>query len=105
MPTDLKESIEEAYISVGSLNASLEETPINVSAMNSLWNEAANRVDGVESGIYEMVENARLVEGVIQYANRYRFKNQELAMQLQVAEGYYDDEHDYNKALEIAAKV
>ena len=104
VPTDLKESIEEAYISVGSLNASLEETPINVSAMNSLWNEAANRVDGVESGIYEMVENARLVEGVIQYANRYRFKNQELAMQLQVAEGYYDDEHDYNKALEIAAK-
>lgn len=104
MPADVNEKIEKAYAAVQILNTSLEASPINVSEMTVNWRSAEKSTTLAEDAAHEMVEDARLVEAIIQYANRYRFKNQEMAMQLQIAESYYDSDYNYKKALEVAAK-
>lgn len=104
VPTEVNDKIEAAYAAVTTLDTSLEASPINVSEMTENWRLAGNSTTIAEDDAHEMVEDARLVEAIIQYANRYRFKNQEMAMQLQIAESYYDSDYNYKKALEIAAK-
>lgn len=95
----LSEHMEESIV---KLEERLEEKPLNMKAINHEWRVAKENLDHLTEKAEEMIVNVHLVEHVIQYANRYRLRNPELAEELRKAEDHFYKDFLYNKALEIA---
>ncbi|EAC4062738.1 septation ring formation regulator EzrA [Listeria monocytogenes] len=88
--------------SIDALEKRLEEKPLNMKAVSQDWRIAEEDLTHLTEKAEEMMENVRLVEHVIQYANRYRLRNKELADELVQAENHFYNDYQYKKALEIA---
>ncbi|HHQ0097945.1 TPA: septation ring formation regulator EzrA, partial [Listeria monocytogenes] len=87
---------------IDALEKRLEEKPLNMKAVSQDWRIAEEDLTHLTEKAEEMMENVRLVEHVIQYANRYRLRNKELADELVQAENHFYNDYQYKKALEIA---
>ncbi|MBM7660524.1 septation ring formation regulator [Bacillus mesophilus] len=94
--------IKECNNQVVMVAEKLQEKPLHVPALTSLLEQALAKVELLSSKTEEMVEQAFLVEQVIQYGNRYRGRSLHMAEKLAEAELAFRN-FEYPRALEEAA--
>jgi septation ring formation regulator len=94
--------IKECNNQVLMVAEKLQEKPLHIPALTSLLEQAFAKVELLSSKTEEMVEQAYLVEQVIQYGNRYRGRSLHMAEKLAEAEIAFRN-FEYSRALEEAA--
>ncbi|MGM7720833.1 septation ring formation regulator EzrA [Metabacillus sp. Hm71] len=102
LPADFVELIEKAKKEVSKVTLKLDELPLNMLVVNQLLEEAVQSVETLKHVANELIEQVYLVEQVIQYGNRYRNQNPEVAAKFLEAEKLFR-KYEYNQSLETAA--
>ena len=102
IPDDMDARLEEAEEQIYIVSQSLEEVPLNMALVNSYLENAKQSLEIVSEKSEELLDNAMLIEWIIQYGNRYRTSNEEVHRRLLEAEKSFR-EFRYEKALEEAA--
>ncbi|MCZ0754834.1 septation ring formation regulator EzrA [Anoxybacillus sp. J5B_2022] len=101
LPETYKLQLDEAKELLTNVSLRLDEKPLNMEAVNQALTEAAALVERVCEQTMSMVEQADLVEKVIQYGNRYRRRYPSVKEGLEEAEMLFRH-YDYERALEQA---
>ncbi len=101
LPEAYKLQLDEAKNLLMRVTLRLDEKPLNMEAVNQALDEAAVFVQRVYERTTEMIEQAELVEKVIQYGNRYRRRYSSVKEGLEEAELSFRN-YDYELALEQA---
>ncbi|GLH64624.1 septation ring formation regulator EzrA [Parageobacillus sp. G301] len=101
LPKSYELQLSEAKDSLMKVAVRLEEKPLNMSAVHQALEESGNMVQRVYERTVEMIEQASLVEKVIQYGNRYRSRYPSVKEGLEEAEFLFRH-YDYEQALEQA---
>lgn len=96
--------MEETSEKNNQVLVTLEQKPINISEVQHALSEAKSGVDQLVENADNVLEQASLTEHVIQYANRYRSADAELAKGLKEAERLFH-KAEYELALENAARA
>lgn len=96
--------MEETSEKNNQVLVTLEQKPINISEVQHALSEAKSGVDQLVENADNVLEQASLTEHVIQYANRYRSADVELAKGLKEAERLFH-KAEYELALENAARA
>ena len=96
--------LNEANEAILEVMRELDKKPIVIRTLNTRVDTARDLVLKLYNTTGEMVNNARLAEMVMVYANRYRFKNADLSKSLDDAEERFY-RGDYREALEISVKA
>src|SRR5699024_6101641 len=96
--------MEESSEKNNQVLVTLEHKPINISEVQHALSEAKTGVDQLVENADNVLEQASLTEHVIQYANRYRSTDAELANDLKEAERLFH-KAEYELALENAARA
>jgi septation ring formation regulator len=102
LPEGIIAGMQQAQMAVQKVYEQLEHKPLNMNAVNAVLEEAHMQVGGMYSATKELIEQANLVEKIIQYGNRYRSQNSKLAEDLERAETLFR-QYQYEAALEQAA--
>lgn len=102
IPEEMDARLEEAEEQIFIVMQSLQEVPLNMDSVNYNLLNAQRCIQEVNDHSIEMIENAKLIERIIQYGNRYRATNTHLNDQLLEAEDAFLN-YRYAKALELAA--
>lgn len=102
IPDEMEIQLEEADEQIYLVRQSLEEVPLNMNLVESYIQKATAVVDDVCDKAQDMIENAMLVERIIQYGNRYRASHPQMHEKLLQAEDSFM-QFRYMKALEEAA--
>ncbi|GKV64796.1 MULTISPECIES: septation ring formation regulator EzrA [unclassified Sporosarcina] len=102
IPDEMEIQLEEADEQIFLVKQSLEEVPLNMGLVESYVQKATAVVDDVCEKTEDMIENAMLVERIIQYGNRYRASHPQVHQKLLQAEDSFM-QFRYMKALEEAA--
>lgn len=104
VPNFIWSSIETAVAKNGKVIEALEKQPLDMAAVQQALTEAQSSLEQSAEQVEIMLDQAYLTEQVIQYANRYRSKNSELAAKLKEAERLFRA-CEYELSLENAAKA
>lgn len=102
LPADFVELIDKARIEVQKVTLKLDEIPLNMIVVNQLLEDAVQTVESLKQYADEIIEQVTLVEKVIQYGNRYRSQNSQLATKFREAEELFRN-YEYSKSLDAAA--
>lgn len=102
LPADFESLFDRTEEQLADVHSSLNEKPLNMKNVQRFLSLASNTVDHLYEKTEEHIETAQLAERVIQYANRYRSRNPELASNLEKAEHAFRN-YEYMAALEEAA--
>ncbi|MED4531027.1 septation ring formation regulator EzrA [Metabacillus fastidiosus] len=102
LPEPFVQTIDFAKINVQKVTMKLNQIPLNMTAVNLQLEEAVDAVEALKKDADEMIEQVYLVEKVIQYGNRYRNRNQNIADKLEEAEALFRN-YEYGESLETAA--
>ncbi|WP_439442550.1 septation ring formation regulator EzrA [Listeria aquatica] len=96
-------ALQEHFLnSVENMEQSLVERPLNIKSVAKNRQIAKEDLAHLQEKAEDILENAKFVEAVVQYSNRYRMDYPELAESLNKAERHFYGDHNYKKALEIA---
>jgi septation ring formation regulator len=82
----------------------LNKSPLQMSVINQLLIEAVTQVEKSYDKTELLIKHAELTEKYIQYANRFRSRNEEIAIKLQDAENEFRA-YNYSEAYMIAKEV
>lgn len=104
VPSFIWNLLDEASTKSDLVIEKLEKQPLDMGEVAHALTEAETSVNALVEQTYALIEQAYLVERLIQYANRYRSKYPLLASKLQEAEQKFRD-YAYEEALEIAASA
>jgi len=102
MPVSSMKQIQDAQESMQIVYLELEKKPLKMTHVSFLLEKAATAVHVCYNDTKYMIEQGYFVEKVIQYGNRYRSKNVQMATSMDKAEQLFR-EFQYNEALEEAA--
>ncbi|UPM55085.1 septation ring formation regulator EzrA [Gottfriedia acidiceleris] len=102
MPVSSMKQIQDAQESMQIVYLELEKKPLKMAHVSFLLEKAAAAVQVCYNDTKYMIEQGYFVEKVIQYGNRYRSKNVQMAASMDKAEQLFR-EFQYNEALEEAA--
>lgn len=102
LPADFVELIDKAKSDVQKVKLKLDETPLNMMVVTQLLEDAVQSVETLNHVANELIEQVYLIEQVIQYGNRYRGRNPQLASKFQEAEELFR-QYEYGESLEAAA--
>ncbi|MFB1050824.1 septation ring formation regulator EzrA [Paraliobacillus sp. JSM ZJ581] len=103
-PSHLWNLLDEATDRSDVVIEKLEKQPLDMGEVMHALSEAENTVNALVDQSNALIEQAYLVERVIQYANRYRSKYPLLATKLQEAETKFRN-FEYEQALDTAANA
>lgn len=96
-------SLQEHFLnSVENMEQSLVERPLNIKSVAKNRQIAKEDLAHLQEKAEDILENAKFLEAVVQYSNRYRMDYPELAESLNKAERHFYGDYNYKKALEIA---
>ncbi|GGJ67817.1 septation ring formation regulator [Anoxybacillus voinovskiensis] len=101
LPETYKLQLDEAKDLLTTVSLRLDEKPLNMEAVQQALAAAAALVERVSEQTISMVEQADLVEKVIQYGNRYRRRYSSVKEGLEEAEQLFR-QYEYEQALEQA---
>ncbi|OQM45577.1 septation ring formation regulator EzrA [Anoxybacillus sp. UARK-01] len=101
LPEAYKLQLDEAKALLTKVALRLNDKPLNMEAVNQTLAEASILVERVCERTFVMLEQADLVEKVIQYGNRYRRRHPSVKEGLEEAEMLFRN-YDYEQALEQA---
>lgn len=104
VPNFIWKLIEEVKEKNNQVLVTLEQEPINISEVQHALSEAKSGVAHLIENADNVLEQASMTEHVIQYANRYRSADAELANGLKEAERLFH-KAEYELALENAARA
>lgn len=104
LPEETLESLKSAQQAVQQVYEELEQKPLNMGTVNRILGDAETLVTNMYEYTNEMIEQANLVERLIQYGNRYRSQHNDIASGLYSAEKLFR-EYKYKASLEMAASV
>jgi septation ring formation regulator len=82
----------------------INKTPLQMTVINQLLMEAVTQVEKSYDKTELLIRHAELTETYIQYANRYRSRNQEIAIKLEEAESEFRA-FNYSEAYTVAKSV
>jgi septation ring formation regulator len=102
VPGEIDARLEESEENIFMVAQSLQEVPLNIDQIHLNLGTASRSVEDIEKRVHEMIINVMLIEGLIQFGNRYRAGNSQVDAKLREAELSYL-EFRYVKALEEAA--
>ncbi|MBP3041377.1 septation ring formation regulator EzrA [Bacillaceae bacterium Marseille-Q3522] len=102
LPEDYHYFVDEAEEAIAQVIHLLQESPLNVTNVRRQLEQAVESVEKLTETTNELVETMWLAEKVIQYGNRYRSSNPEIAHALNEAEHAFRT-YQYKLALEQAA--
>jgi septation ring formation regulator len=102
MPVSSLKQIKDAQESMQIVYLELEKKPLKMTQVSFLLEKAATAVKDCYNDTKYMIEQGYFVEKVIQYGNRYRSQNVQMATSMDKAEQLFR-EFQYNEALEEAA--
>lgn len=102
IPNFIWEKLNEAKVANEKVIDELSKTPLDMKAIQETLANAEATVNATQEDINVVIEQAYLTERVIQYANRYRSSNAELASSLDESEKLFRNS-EYELALETAA--
>lgn len=101
VPEEIDVRFEEAEENIFVVEQNLQEVPLNMATVDANMKKAEGAVQEAVAKAEEMLENALLVERIIQYGNRYRTTNTAVNVKLLEAEHAFRQKR-YTKALEEA---
>ncbi|MEE6449505.1 septation ring formation regulator EzrA [Gottfriedia acidiceleris] len=102
MPISSMKQIQDAQESMQIVYLELEKKPLKMTHVSFLLEKATKAVQDCYNDTKYMIEQGYFVEKVIQYGNRYRSTNVQMATSMDKAEQLFR-EFQYNEALEEAA--
>ncbi|MBM7701198.1 septation ring formation regulator EzrA [Metabacillus iocasae] len=102
LPQEYKAQVEKAKKRLEEVTVKLHEKPLSIRGVNELLEAAIDDVQATFMATEDMVEEAFLVERVIQYGNRYRSSYSTVAQSLQQAEEAFR-KYEYKEALSQAS--
>ncbi len=102
LPEEFLKLIERGKRDVQKATMKLEEIPLNMIMVNELLKSAVESVESLKQFADEIIEQVYLFEQVIQYGNRYRSRQPQLANKFIEAENLFR-ENLYKEALDTAA--
>lgn len=104
VPSYIWSLVDEVGKKIDNVVIHLEKSPLDMAEIQHATEEAEKSTNQLTEQVEFMLEQARLVELVIQYANRYRSKDSGLAAKLTEAENLFR-QSKYEEALEQAASA
>ncbi len=104
VPEFIWDILKEAKRKSDKVISKLSETPLDMKAIGKALSDAKENLHIAEEQVDLIIEQADLTERVIQYANRYRSSNQEVAKSLIEAEHLFRS-YEYELALETATSA
>lgn len=104
IPNFILSMLEEAMTKNERVIEALDKQPLDIVQVQKTLQEAKSAVENALEQTNRLIEQAKLTEVVIQYANRYRSRDPILAAKLLEAEELFRNA-EYELALEQAAKA
>jgi septation ring formation regulator len=104
IPSFIRNSLEEVSAKNDAVLDELKQQPLEMKNVQEALIQAKEKLNQATEQTDLVLEQAYLTEQVIQYANRYRSRNPELAAKLEEAERQFRS-YQYELALEIAVKA
>lgn len=104
IPNFIRNSLEEVAHKNDAVLDALNQQPLEMKYVQEALNDSKEALKKATEQTNLVLEQAYLTEQVIQYANRYRSQNPELAAKLEESERYFRS-YQYELALEVAVKA
>jgi septation ring formation regulator len=106
LPVDYLEFFFVASDRVELLESELNKVSINIDEIKKLVKYCNEDLEILQTKTDEMIDSSALAEQMMQYANRYRHNNPDVAQAIQKALHLFTDEYKYKEALdEIGAAL
>ncbi|MCP8967465.1 septation ring formation regulator EzrA [Ectobacillus ponti] len=102
LPAAFVQNLQMAQEAMQRVYEQLEFKPLNMTAVNTTLEEALRLVGEIQRETDMLVARVALAEKCIQYGNRYRSQNQQVAASMERAEQLFR-QYEYQAALEQAA--
>jgi len=105
LPDDYLDYFYMVYDEINKLYDELDADQINMEDISKQVIVTQEDLENLVEKTKKLKYNVQLAEKLLQYANRYDNKNPEFTDQLTRARSMFDDDYDYNEAVDVISKA